>query len=116
VVGGWSDGHEYAQISTDEYTPGSGWRTGAMPGAHAMNRQVQLKDGRVMVVGGADANGNVTSESDLFDPVSGIWQRTGDLKQSVRWSAVVALVDGRVLLVGGLTAKNNISQIEVYQP
>jgi hypothetical protein len=68
VVGGWSNGYESGLVSTDEYTPGVGWRTGAKPAPHAQSRLVTLSDGRLLVIGGVDANNHATAETDLYDP------------------------------------------------
>src|ERR1035437_4234082 len=118
VVGGWSDGHEYALALTDEYTPGVGWRAGTMPSPHALCRMVALKDGRIVVIGGLNASSDASSETDIFDPASGAWRRTGDMKQALYRPAAIALDDGRVLMVGGETTSDsdNVGQIEIYTP
>jgi len=101
VAGGWSNGYESALVSTDVYTPGVGWRTGAMPGPHAQSRLVTLADGRVLVIGGVNANDHATAETDLYDPGPGTWVKTATLPTALYWPAAVALNDGGVVLVGG---------------
>jgi eukaryotic-like serine/threonine-protein kinase len=118
VTGGWSDGKEFGTTSVDEYTPGVGWSSGnSMPTPHAQGRLLTLTDGRLLAVGGVDAAGNATAETDLYDPNSGSWQRSGSLQEPLYWPAVTVLNDGRVLVAGG--SKNDGSgsrQLEIYSP
>jgi serine/threonine protein kinase len=117
VVGGWRDGNEYGQLSTDEYIPSAGWRTASdMPDPHAQGRLVALKDGRLLAVGGVDADGNTTAEVDLYDPSSADWQRTGGLLEPLYWPAVAVLNDGRVLVVGGNAGDTVTGRLEIYAP
>ena len=117
VVGGWADGHERAQATTDRYTPGVGWQAGTMPGAHALFQVVVLKNGRVLAFGGLDANNNATYRTEVFDPSSG-WSRDGDMKKAAYRPAGIALADGRALMVGGeFTRDTDLSnRIDLYQP
>jgi serine/threonine protein kinase len=118
ITGGWSDGNELGLTSVDEYSPGAGWSVGnSMPAPHAQGRLVTLTAGRLLAVGGVDAAGNATAETDLYDPGSGTWQRSGSLQEALYWPALAVLNDGSVLVVGG--SKNDDSgshQLEIYTP
>jgi hypothetical protein len=60
-----------------------------------------LNDGRVLLVGGDNDSGSVTS-AELYDPTSGKFTATGSpLAPGRHWDALVTLKDGQVLLVGG---------------
>jgi N-acetylneuraminic acid mutarotase len=67
-----------------------------LPRWRAREGIVQLKDGRVMLVGGA-ADGSV----DLFDPATKTWSTGPALPVPARHPSLTQLDDGRVLLAGG---------------
>jgi N-acetylneuraminic acid mutarotase len=117
VAGGWSDGHESGLASTDEYTPGGGWSSGAMPSPHAQSRMVTLTDGRLLAIGGVNASNKATAETDLFDPASGTWQKVGDLPIPLYWSSAVALSGGGAVVIGGM-ADNDVptGTVAMIQP
>ena len=60
-----------------------------------------LPGGGALAAGGIDPAYKVTAASELYDPVTGIWQATGDLTVGAMGSVVQPLRDGRVLIAGG---------------
>ena len=71
-----------------------------------------LPDGRVLIVGGADAMG---TSAEIWDPATMTSSATG----SPRWAALggqATLADGRVLVVGGETEDGEVSPPEVWDP
>lgn len=106
--------------------------------------QVQLADGRVLVVGGShyysepaltDRYGVVEVEglknSRVFDPAGNTWSQTGSMSFQRWYPTLVTLSDGRVMAASGTTKlikpvytdeKNrsntgtNVKQTEVYEP
>ena len=79
---------------------------GVGPGVTA----VELRDGRVLVVGGQDGR------TALYDPASGVWTKAASQLHD-RYGQVVALLpDGRVLAAGGSYDNGNHSTTEIYDP
>src|SRR5215212_11027885 len=64
---------------------------------------VMLSDGRVLVTGGEDLNGQLVTlkSADLFDPVTETITPTGPMNEGRITHTTVRLADGRVLVVGG---------------
>ena len=59
---------------------------------------VQLRDGRVLVMGGEDAaSGETLTSAELYDPVSGTWSATGSMLKPRFGFPPTLLPDGRVL-------------------
>jgi hypothetical protein len=62
---------------------------------------VTLDDGRVLVVGGIDSEGDVLRTAEVFDPDSGRWSSAGSLAKARAGFTLTLLPDGSVLAVGG---------------
>jgi hypothetical protein len=72
----------------------NGWSaTASMATARAGVIATPLRDGRVLVVGGAAA--------ELYDPASATWSSAGVLHRPRLGEVAVRLPDGRVLVAGG---------------
>ncbi|MDP6102404.1 MAG: kelch repeat-containing protein [Dehalococcoidia bacterium] len=88
--------------------------TGDMTEAREYHKAVLLKDGRVLVMGGAS--------TELYDPSTGTWSQAGEYaKEHVLDFAAVPLDDGRVLVSGGGQAKSygrvpSFSHSDIYDP
>src|SRR5688572_33481948 len=54
-------------------------RTGSLAQTRGHHTATLLPDGRVLVVGGENGNGNTFTSAELFDPASGTWTATGSL-------------------------------------
>ena len=97
--------------------------TGALAEARAGHSATLLRDGRVLVAGGAiDPDGEMVLDSaELYDPVTGTWSGTGTMSVP-RFAPAVVLPDGRVLVAGGITTFVNpmdsraLSSVEIYDP
>ena len=78
---------------------------------------VLLTDGRVLVAGGEDGEGSLSS-AEMFDPVTGQWSKTGDLITSRSDAVAVRLLDGRVMITGGQAKVSNglvtLNTVEIY--
>jgi hypothetical protein len=100
--------------------------TGVMTGVPANDNlfcsaQVQLTDGRIMVIGGHDTAGGQlgASYANIFDPVAGRWQLGVANMASRRWyPTATTLGDGRVVVASGATTcLTCIAEVpEVYDP
>jgi hypothetical protein len=60
-----------------------------------------LKDGRVLVVGGLDQQGNPIGSAEIFDPVLGTWTELGSLSVPRFAHTATLLGDGTSVLVAG---------------
>lgn len=113
-----SGGPDSRSLATVElYDPGSGvWRpTGSLLTPRDHHTATLMADGRVLVVGGAEAaagargngeySGRLLASAELYDPATGTWTATGSLRTARESHFAMLLEDGRVLVVGGLTVE-----------
>ena len=74
-----------------------------------------LRDGRVLVVGGA-----LTRKTEIYDPSTGTWSEAADLLEPRVGQTATLLDDGRVLVAGGATGSGSqpfpTTSAEVYDP
>lgn len=105
--------------ATGKFTPtGSMARSRGFRGASIFTATLLL-DGRVLVAGGDDSNGNDPLRSaELYDPKTGRFSATTPLVTGRLCQTATILPDGRVLLVGGFQVASTVSlwSAELYQP
>ncbi|MEU7144802.1 kelch repeat-containing protein [Nocardia sp. NPDC046473] len=125
-VAGWvfNTGSDW---TTERYSPITGtWtRDADLPCARLYHRAALLRDGRVLVIGGANASNVSTGlrNAALYDPTTKTWQQAAGLATG-RWAfGALALDDGRVLVVGGVDHLDGSStnwrltaSTEIYTP
>jgi N-acetylneuraminic acid mutarotase len=99
-----------------------------MTDARTDHQAVRLRDGRVLVVGGALATGNgelsALAYCELYDPVADRWTPTGSLAQPRTGHQATLLPDGRVLVTGGDAVlagdgtfdPHSLATAEIYDP
>ena len=75
-----------------------------------------LRDGQVLVVGGAIDPRGARSSAELFNPDKGTWGDAGNLKQARNGHRAITLNDGRVLIVGGYYVWKYLASSEIYAP
>lgn len=84
--------------------------------AHERYAATLLTSGTVLIAGGQDAAGNVTSDAQLLDPSSGVLTPTGALETARVGHTATLLQDGRVLVTGGTDANRNaLASAELYK-
>ncbi len=83
---------------TRSWTPGP-----ALSQARAFHQSVVLNDGRVLLIGGTGATGNVVSSCEIFDPVAGTITAAASMGVARAGSTATKLVNGKVLVTGGVT-------------
>ena len=74
-----------------------------------------LRDSKVLVAGGSNANGALAS-AELYDPTSGSWTATGSLATGRYSHTATLLPNGKVLVVGGVKANSHLASAELYDP
>ncbi|HLU39734.1 MAG TPA: hypothetical protein VK081_10130 [Planctomycetota bacterium] len=92
--------------------------------ARALAATVPLADGRTLVCGGVDANGNVLRSAEVYDPAQRAFVPVGNMLTARCLHAATRLQDGRVLVVGGTTVftdpvgalANAQSSAEIFNP
>ena len=114
---------DYPMPIADIFDPSSGgWVSAdAMNDPRVGHKAVLLRDGTVLVVGGADRRRgyrwNAIASSELYDPSTDRWTRTGDMEDGRASATATLLRDGRVLVAGGLdAATRSLASAEVYDP
>jgi len=71
----------------------------------------------VLIAGGGDAQKNLSSTAEVFDPVTQTFSPTGSLNQARTGAAATLLSNGKVLITGGLDSKGALlSSAELYDP
>jgi N-acetylneuraminic acid mutarotase len=99
--------------------------TGALPSASAWYGQhdnaVLLRNGKVLVVGGADGSSAALGQAALYDPATKVWSATGSPQTPRRLHTVTVLADGKVLVTGGISGSAQfpapgLAAAELYDP
>jgi len=76
----------------------------------------KLVDGRVLVVGGIDADGMLAS-AELYDPRTGVFVSVEELAEPRAYHTALLLADGRVLVLGGVGEDGApIESAEIFDP
>jgi WD40 repeat protein len=111
LVAGGSGGSSNALASAELYNAATGtWSvTGSMhQGRSGLNGQgasaTLLSDGQVLVAGGEDANFNLLSSAELYNPATGTFTPTGSMTTPRVGQSATLLGNGKVLMVGGTGA------------
>src|SRR5437899_2866044 len=88
---------------------------GNMSAARSGACTMGLNDGRLLISGGADANGP-TATADLFS-TTGSWSAAASMNSPRSHQSCAVLQDGRVLVAGGTTSGGGITNsAEIYDP
>src|SRR5215472_13274053 len=77
--------------------------TGSMAFARANFTATLLQNGRVLVTGGGNLSGGLSS-AELYDQLTGTWTSTGSMHLPRISHAAVLLPNGKVLVAGGCNA------------
>lgn len=96
----------------------------ALNTARSLFTAVRLNDGRMLVTGGLDALGAVTSSCEIYNPATNAFTPAANMIGVRAGHAAVTLADGRVMVAGGtnnytdLTTAitNAVNTVEIYNP
>jgi hypothetical protein len=120
LVAGGSGGSSNALASAEVYNPATGtWSvTGSMhQGRSGLNGDgasaTLLPDGQVLIAGGEDANFNLLSTAELYNPATGKFTPTGSMSAARVGQSATLLNNGQVLIAGGTGAT---TAAELYNP
>ena len=91
--------------------------TGSMSVGRRYHTATLLRDGRVLVVGGANASGPLRT-AEIYDPATGLFTPTGSMTTPRQNHSACLLLDGRVLIAGGATTFVGVATAtaEVFDP
>lgn len=95
---------------TDRWSSGAALDTGRDTPAG-----VELRDGRVLVAGGA-AGRKVLQSAELYDPRSDRWAPAAPMREARSAASANVLRNGRVLVCGGSRYGTVLSSCELYRP
>ncbi len=118
VVGGADPSYSGPKAFVEHYDPAGAGGRGISEMLKPMNYPralfslTQLRDGRLLAVGGQTNHDN-TATAETFDPLAlaNAWLTTGNLSAPRAGHLAILLDDGRVLILGG-----GLRSAEVYQP
>jgi N-acetylneuraminic acid mutarotase len=101
-------------------TPGSWLPTGSTVRPHAWHVAVLLRDGRVLVAGGAindRLDGQILASAERYDPQAASWTAVGDMAEA-RWGhSATLLPDGTVLVAGSYdNSAESLASSELFDP
>jgi N-acetylneuraminic acid mutarotase len=106
--------------STERYDPiANAWTNSAsMANGRDLHTATLLQDGKVLVTGGSNADGNSLASAELYDPIADTWNGAASMASARDIHSAVLLQDGRVLVAGGDDTGSNttLSSAELYDP
>ncbi len=89
---------------------------GALDGHRETHAGAELRDGRVLLCGGRDAQGTLLSGALLYEVSTDTFSVTSALAEARANHTVTTLQDGRVLVVGGEGTSGVLASAELYDP
>jgi|GEM_PF-1687601 len=90
----------------------------AAPMSHARtgHAAAQLRDGKILVTGGMDADGNVSASTEMYDPATDSWSDAGSLSHARSGHTATVMSNDKVLVAGGSDSNGYVVDAEVYDP
>ncbi|MBI4419299.1 MAG: hypothetical protein HY560_00595 [Gemmatimonadetes bacterium] len=96
---------------------GGGWSSITSPGAQVLAGAARGRDGRIYLVGGANASLQAVRLVQAYDPAADSWTQVADLGAARHTLAVTAGGDGRIYAIGGNAGGSALLKVvEVYDP
>jgi len=125
IAGGFNGTVAQAVASTELYDPATNTFAPAaeiatMNAARYLATATLRPDGKVLVAGGYDVNGNALASTELFDPTTNSFapaSATATMNVARAEAMAVRLLNGSVLIAGGYnTADAELASTELYDP
>ncbi len=116
VAGGGNDAGFGATATAEIFNPATGtWAATASlsTGARYTHSATLLPNGKVLVAGGANANGTVPG-AEIYDAASGLWAVTGSLAAGRAQQTATLLPSGKVLVAGGYGTSGALATGQLY--
>ncbi len=88
--------------------------TGTMVAGRTEFSHATLRDGRILAVGGYNAQRKALGSAELYNPQTGKWSATGSLATARADAGAAILPSGKVLVAGGLQAVTQLPS-QLYQ-
>ena len=105
------------EISAQLPQPVGSWSDrGAASLSRSGSASVSLPDGRTLVLGGVDADGNATATVIAYDAIANSATSVGQLLSPRAGHSATVLNDGRVVVIGGRHDEPTIDDIEIFDP
>src|SRR5215472_5624524 len=91
--------------------------TGSMTTARLSHTATLLQNGKVLIAGGTDSNGNPSATAELFDAASGTFTpTTGNMGVARSSHTATLLTSGKVLIAGGTGSGTGTPTAELFDP
>ncbi len=127
LIAGGGQGQDYLDgfenvLGAELFDPVSGSFTPAGTFSRQFHTATLLSSGKVMLAGGEQAYFVSTSQSELYDPVTGQFGANGGMVVAREGHTATLLPDGRVLMVGGFRSPDGgvtfvtLADAEIYNP
>ena len=103
---------------TNSEAMAQGWAaTGPMPSIRRLHAATMLPSGRVLITGGQEYGGYVTSTA-LYDPVGNAWSAASPMVDGRSRHTATLLASGQVFVAGGTNHNINgeLASAELYNP
>ena len=92
-------------------------RTGTdMTSPRVLHTATLLRNGKVLITGGRDNNGNVLQSTEIFNPQSGSFTPAASMNSPRAGHIAVPLKNGTVLLAGGADQSGPVATAEIFDP
>ncbi|WNG60010.1 hypothetical protein F0U59_38815 [Archangium gephyra] len=118
IVGGRSGVSSSVSSSVEVYDPATGawpYINGDLNAARYNHTATRLPSGKVLVVGGWDGHGAMTSV-EVYDPEANTWTPTGALPSPRSNHTATLMPSGRVVVAGGWDGEHALASVDVYDP
>jgi hypothetical protein len=92
-------------------------KVGSMEIGRIHHTATLIPNGKVLIAGGNDGQGNSLATAELFDPATKTFSPTANMNSARSLAPAVLLPNGKVLIVGGGdNAGNMLATAEIYDP